>query len=272
MSFTPVSGIVRTGASAPSSPSPSPSPGGAANSEAPNSFAGGGYVRSSLADQARATEAALPDEITREIAGLRRAKSVEEMRDALRVAAARLPSLQERVEKLVAERVAYLRGGAPRGVPAVDEKLAFWRAFVDAYELLIADFEADIPKRERADAEALARFGERAKLLLAERQTDAGKILALRPKVTDFANAVRAYRAADVKVAALLREMERAGFRPDQTGLDFSAPLVTGWPAARPAIPAMEPPLVPGDIVRGLRVPGIAARGEERPDWIYHPV
>lgn len=268
MPFTPVSGIIRTFASAPASPSPAPSPPAQAASEAPNSFVGGGHVRASLADQARAKEAALPAEIAQEITDLRGAKSVKEMRAALLVATARLPELRERVETLVAERVAYLRGGAPDGAAAVDEKLAVWGRRVEAYDLLITEFEADIPKQERAEAEALARLRERAKAHLAEREAAAEKILALRPAVIDFANTVRAYDAADQKVTALAREIEKGGFRPDETGLDFSLPLVTGWPAARPA---MEPPHVPGDIVRGLRVPGIAARGEERPDWLYHP-
>ena len=228
MPFTPVSGIIRTFASAPSSPSPAPSPPAQAASEAPNSFVGGGQVRASLADQARAKEAALPAEIAQEITDLRGAKSVKEMRAALLVAAARLPELRERVETLVAERVAYLRGGAPDGAAAVDEKLAVWGRRVEAYDLLITEFEADIPKQERADAEALARFRERAKALLAEREAAAEKILALRPAVIDFANTVRAYDAADQKVTALAREIEKGGFHPDETGLDFSPPLVTG--------------------------------------------
>ncbi|MGC8525321.1 MAG: hypothetical protein ACP5M5_13660 [Acidibrevibacterium sp.] len=203
------------------------------------------------------------------------------MREAIPVAAARLPVLRERVDRLEAERLSCLRSGAARAIPAIDEKLGLWRAFLEAYSLLIADFEAAIPAREREEEEKRAGFRERAARAVAKRQAAAERILARREMLAALADDVRSYDRETMELFALQKQMARDGFALEALGVDMSLPLKPSAPAQSPyweqglavgAGAALQTPgFVSGDIARGLRIPGIAARGEAEPEWIYRP-
>ncbi len=287
MSFTPKSYSVRHGNPAPAAKAPR-STDGAKSGAHPTSTSDNGRAQSKnlapqmpLADQERLKESRLPDELAAELRRLRQAKFARDMRAAIPVASARLPFLRERIDRLEAERLSHLRSGGARAIPAIDEKLGLWRAFLEGYQLVIGDFEAAIPAREREEEEKRAAFRERAARAVATRQAAAERILARREMLAALADDVRSYDRETMELFALQKQMARDGFALEELGVDISLPLAPSAPVQAPfweqgravgAGAALQTPgFVNGEIARGLRIPGIAARGDASPRWLYLP-
>jgi hypothetical protein len=267
MSFQPVSGTIRVGTGNPQPP--------AAAAAAPKagdpagSYHASGHARISLGDRERMREAALPDQLAAQLRGLRGSKSSREMREAIPVATERLAFVRARVEQLEAERLSYLRSGAARAIPAIDEKLGLWRAFLEGYQLLIADFETAIPQREANERAALADFCERAARIVAKRQAAANALLAQREMLAEFVKNVQIYDNETKQLGALVNQLVGASFATEEINLDLREPLTVSAP-----VQASQPERM-GLAIYGLaasvRLPGIAARGEGAPPWLYLP-
>lgn len=107
-------------------------------------------------------------------------------------------------------------------------------------------------------------LNSRLRAKIAEREAVADWLLARRPLLAEIVEQVQKYAALNAE----RRKMERAGLTEADLGIDLSPPLV---PSPRPPRSVLEERLghVPGDLARGLRIPGIAARGDVAPDWLY---
>ena len=267
MTFIPRSGVIREPGAAAAPPTTTPAPEATASDpflrSPPDSY------RGPLDDWRRAEEAAWPERVAAELKRLRAAKKASEIRAALEVAPKPLRLLCERVEELSRQRLDLLRHGKVRWIPKLDEDLTFFAHLVEGYELLIADFERDLPQVEQCEADQIETWRSRLASLVAKRQAAADGILAQVPALQVFIAHVKDYGLQNATVQHELAQMEKAGIAPDTLGIDLSAPLV-GSPQSV-TMPSLRPAarIVSGEIVHGLRIPGIAARGEIAPEWLY---
>lgn len=264
MSFQPVSGVIRTG-----TPSPATKPAASQVPEAaPEAYVRRGrFVNWSLADQEREAEAEWPRKFARDLPVLRGAKRVAEMRTAIEAARETQRLLRERIEKLSAERRDLLRRGYPAAAAAGDEKLAGFKNLEEGYALLITDFEGDLPAVEQREAEEMAALRARFAALTGERQAVADRVLAKRALLEELAEDAGKYHALTAQIDGERVRLRLAGIAEADLNVDLSAPLVPS-PYRGHSMSEMHRPVM-GDIGSGLRIPGIAPRGEVAPEWIY---
>ena len=262
-SFIPRTSIIRGSGSSAAPPAPTP----AAEPPAPSftrPFSG------SVTARAREAEAAWPEQTAAKLRTLRGAKRASEMRDALAAAPEPLAALRERVEKLTAERLHALRHGYPGAVPPLDEKIAFFTALAEGYALLITEFERDLPEVERREAEEHEALKTTLGALFAERDEIGARILSKQPMLVELSDDVQKYQAVTTQIDGRRAHMKRKDIPEDALGLDFTAPLVTSTHLPSAPIEA-KLGYLPGDLARGLRIPGFAPRGEPAPPWLYLP-
>ena len=280
MPFQPFSYVTRGSAPAPSVPAP-PAPEAAAppapETKAPRGAPAwvvrrSGGVPSGMprADWERLLESDLPDDLRAELRRLRGARRPAEMRAAIAAAPEPLRELRARVEKFSEERMRALRAGWAAGVSAADQKINLFSVLAQGFELLVADFERDLPDVERRQAEQLASFKGRLETLLSEREALAERLRARRDMLAAFVAEVQSYEVVEKQILGVRAQLRNLEIGEDEVGVDFTAPLT---PSLNAYTPRGEQTLglAEGNLVRGLRIPGIAGRDEPAPEWLYPP-
>lgn len=219
----------------------------------------------------RERESAFIPSLETDLRRFRAARTSGEMRAALEGAGAPLRILRERIDALNAQRLDFLRRGTASAAVAIDDKLARLRAVEQGFMLLVEDFECDLPEAERR--EAMARETSRAVLgpLVTARAEAARRLLAGREVLAELAADAAEYERASKAIDAERARLHRAGCDVEGLGLDLSAPLVAS-PRRRHPRTEEERGTVAGDFPAGLRIPGLAPRGETAPDWLYFPI